>query len=183
MSKFASFFKKLYKLVKGIKKDGFDVDKFKDDVSDLFSHTPVSDGSGKSGDEVDFKKLKWVFGGEDGSKAVECPGVQIRNLNVSVGRKFTYSWARAYFRRTLKEWGLSDTDASAFAVFGYRHGDSYKCGKMDWISTSRTSRSWDNIRDGYKGWNNKECSAASEFVFLILSKDRTKRSNVIKYSK
>lgn len=151
-----------------------------DDGSDLFSNSGDKPDDKKSGDEVDFGKLVWCYGGEDGSKAVESEGVQIRNLNVSIGSKISYSWAKARFRRTLKEWGLEDSDASAFAVFGYRSGDVYKCGKMDWISTSRTSRSWENIRDGYKGWNNSECSAAREFVFLILSKDRKRRSNVIR---
>ena len=174
-----SFLRKLYELIAGAKED----DPEQEAGDDLF-HNVSSEPSGtKSGDEVDFRKLKWCFGGEDGSKAKECSGVQIRNLNVSVGKKFTYSWAKAYFRRTLKEWGLSDTDASAFAVFGYRHGDSYKCGKMDWISTSRTSRDWKNIAAGYKGWNDKECRASDEFVFLILSRDRSKRSNVIRCKK
>lgn len=156
------------------------VDSVADDGSDLFSNSGDKPDDKKSGDEVDFGKLVWCYGGEDGSKAVESEGVQIRNLNVSVGSKISYSWAKARFRRTLKEWGLEDSDASAFAVFGYRSGDAYKCGKMDWISTSRTSRSWENIMDGYKGWNNSECSAAREFVFLILSKDRKRRSNVIR---
>ena len=151
--------------------------------ADLFGNVQTQPTPPSSGDEVDFSKLKWVYGGEDGSNAVESSGVQIRNLRVTVGSKISYAWAKARFRRTLKEWGLADNDASAFAVFGYLCGDSYKCGKMDWISTSRTSRSWENIKDGYKGWNNKECSAANEFVFLILSKDRKKRSNVIRYKK
>lgn len=178
-----SFFKKLWNLVRGIREDGFSFDRIKDDLSDLFHNTEPNKQDDKSGDEVDFGKLKWCFGGEDGSKAVECAGVQIRNLNVNVGKNFSYSWAKARFRRTLAEWGLANSEAAAFAVFGYRHGDSYKCGKMDWISTSRTSRSWENIRGGYKGWNNAECCAATEFVFLILSKDRSKRSNVIRYKK
>jgi hypothetical protein len=149
---------------------------------DLFNHSD-SGNSGTTGDEVDFSKLKWVYGGEDGSKAIESTGVQIKNLRVNVGSRISYSWARTKFKRTLKEWGLEDSDASAFAIFGYLYGDSYKCGKMDWISTSRTFRSWENIKDGYKGWNDKECSASNDFIFLILSKDRKKRSNVIRYKK
>lgn len=151
--------------------------------TDLFVVPDPANDNKKSGDEVDFSKLKWVYGGVDGSKAVEHAGVQIRNLRVTVGSKFSYAWARARFRRTLKEWGLADNDASALAVFGYKFDNIYKCGKMDWISTSRTSRSWKNIKDGYGGWNNNECSAASEFIFLILSKDGRKRSNVIRYKK
>lgn len=178
MKKIKEFFKKLKKLIAGVKDHGFDT--IIDDGKDLFNIDTDKPSDMKSGDEVDFKKLRWVFGGEDGSKAVESPGVQVRNLNVDVGKKFSYSWARAYFRRTLKEWGLEDSQASAFAVFGYRHGDVYKVGKMDWISTSRTWRSWENISGGYKGWNDVECRAAKEFVFLILSKDRGKRSNVIR---
>ena len=166
------------------KKTGIDIlDKEgQNSPEDLFNNT-TNDTASSTGDEVDFSKLSWVYGGEDGSKAVESPGVQIKNLKVSVGSKISYSWAKYRFKRTLKEWGLQDSDASAFAVFGYLSGDKYKCGKMDWISTSRTSRSWENIKDGYKGWNNKECSAATDFIFLILSKDRKHRSNVIRCKK
>lgn len=149
---------------------------------DLFV-IPEQQNDPKSGDEVDFSRLSWVYGGVNGSKAVESSGVQIRNLRVNVGSKISYAWAKARFRRTLKEWGLADSDASALAVFGYKFDNIYKCGKMDWISTSRTNRSWENIKDGYGGWNDKECSAASEFIFLILSKDAKKRSNVIRYKK
>lgn len=154
-----------------------------DGKDDLFSVPEPANDDKKSGDEVDFSKLSWVYGGVNGSKAIESSGVQIRNLRVTVGSKISYAWARARFRRTLKEWGLADNDASALAVFGYRFDNIYKCGKMDWISTSRTFRSWKNIKDGYGGWNNNECSAASEFVFLILSEDGKKRSNVIRYKK
>lgn len=178
MGKIKEFFRKLKKLIAGVREHGLDT--VVDDGKDLFDIDTDKPSDRKSGDEVDFRKLRWVFGGEDGSKSVESPGVQIRNLNVVVGKKFSYSWARAYFRRTLKEWGLADTEAAAFAVFGYKHGDVYKVGKMDWISTSRTWRGWENISAGYKGWNDSECRAAKEFVFLILSRDRGKRSNVIR---
>ena len=181
MGKIKKLFEKIKRFITGVKT--IDLDTVIDTGKDLFDHSEDKKPDDKSGDEVDFKKLNWCFGGENGANAVESAGVQIRNLRVDVGKKFTYAWARARFRRTLQEWGLADNDAAAFAVFGYKHGSEYKCGKMDWISTSRTSRSWENIKSGYKGWNNAECSAATEFIFLILSKDRKKRSNVIKYTK
>ena len=168
---------------KVLKKLGLESEERPNDDKDLFVIPEPQNSDQKSGDEVDFSKLRWVYGGVNGSKAVESSCVQIRNLRVDVGSRISYAWARARFRRTLKEWGLADSDASALAVFGYRIDNIYKCGKMDWISTSRTSRSWKNIKDGYGGWNDKECSAASEFIFLILSKDAKKRSNVIRYKK
>lgn len=170
-------------LNKILKKIGLVSEEQPNEDKDLFVIPEQQNSDPKSGDEVDFSKLSWVYGGVNGSKAVESSGVQIRNLRVNVGSKISYAWAKARFRRTLKEWGLADSDASALAVFGYKIDNMYKCGKMDWISTSRTSRSWENIKDGYGGWNDKECSSASEFIFLILSKDAKKRSNVIRYKK
>ncbi|MBR1608005.1 MAG: hypothetical protein IJ678_00140 [Kiritimatiellae bacterium] len=118
--------------------------------------------------------LAWNFGGFDGSRAVEDPATQIRGLSVS-SSGMSYKWAAG----SLKNWGLADTDASAIAAAFYWDGSRWVGGKFDWISTSRTTRDWKNVRDRYNGWNPDAFFAASRHAFCIVSKDGKKRTNLI----
>ena len=52
-------------------------------------------------------------------------------------------------------------------------------GKFDWISTSRTTRDFANIRSGYNGWDPSAISKADRCAFVVVSKDGKRRTNVI----
>ena len=87
----------------------------------------------------------------------------------------SYSW-----KSSGSLWGLPDTKADALAVFAVKGSDgNYKGGKFDWISKSRTTRSFENIKDGYNGWPKNAIETAKGYAFCIVSKDGKKRTNWI----
>lgn len=123
------------------------------------------------------KPAPWIefrFGGFDGSRAVEDENVQIEAGRMG-NNGMTYRWKRG----SLAAWGLADSEAEAVACAFFRSGGRWIGGKFGWISTSRTSRSWNNIRSGYRRWDPAAFFAAEARAFCIVSKDGTRRSNLI----
>ena len=93
-------------------------------------------------------KVQNCYGGFKFENAKEDSTAQIQNLTVT-SKGMKYGWKSG---SSLKGWGLADTDASALAVFAVKGSDGvYRGGKFDWISKSRTTRSFENIRGGYHG--------------------------------
>ena len=58
-------------------------------------------------------------------------------------------------------------------------GKTFKAAKFDWISTSRTSRSFENIYDHYNGFDPDKFFSAKHRCFFIMSKDGKRRTNVL----
>lgn len=117
--------------------------------------------------------LVWDCGGVDGSKSIETEKAQIASLRVT-NDGLSYKWTVG----GCEVFGAADRgDASrALACAFYLHSDGrLHGGKFDWISTSRTTRSFENIRAGYHGWP----TDAHPIAFCILSSDRKLRTNVI----
>ena len=110
----------------------------------------------------------------DGSKAKEDPATQIRDLRIS-GDGLRYAWAKG----DLSNWGLSKTDAGALACAFWWDGKQWVGGKFDWISTSRTTRDFKNIRDRYHGWDPDAFFAAKRRAFCIVSAVGRKRTNLL----
>ena len=132
-------------------------------------------GSGGVSTPSSFKVL-CTYGGFNFSNAKEDSSAQIKGLTVKA-RGMSYSWASA---TKLKNWGLADGDAGALAVFAVKGSDGqYRGGKFDWISASRVTRSWENIRSGYHGWPKDAIETAKGYAFCIVSKDGKKRTNWI----
>lgn len=52
-------------------------------------------------------------------------------------------------------------------------------GKFDWIDESRSSRSFENIHDGYGGWDAAAFFAAARRAFCVMSADGKLRSNLL----
>lgn len=128
----------------------------------------------KEADVVDFSSLDWCWGGFKGGSAKPADGVEIANLKVSASG-MGYKWVKG----GCEQLGASGkTDASCLACLFVKRGGDWVGGKFDWISTSRLTRGFENIRDGYNGWPKDAVSSANEFVFVILSKDGKKRTNV-----
>jgi hypothetical protein len=118
----------------------------------------------------------WRFGGFNGSRATEVPGCRIGSLRVTRSG-LSYKWesggcealgasSREDYSRTL---------ACAF----YWDGTKWVGGKYDYVSTSRTSRTFENIDEGYGGWNASEFFGAKRHGFCIVSTDGKRRSNFI----
>lgn len=60
----------------------------------------------------------------------------------------------------------------------YRDGDKWIGGKFDWIDEKRSSRSFENIRDGYGGWDAGAFFGAPQRAFCVVSADGKLRSNL-----
>ena len=131
------------------------------------AHVAAGDSS------VEFSALRFQYGGfKASSSAKEC--ARIGSLRVS-DSGLSYKWESG----GCEQLGASGkTDASCLACLFVKRGGDWVGGKFDWISTSRLTRGFENIRDGYNGWPKDAVSSANEFVFVILSKDGKKRTNV-----
>ncbi len=137
--------------------------------------TTGSDANATVGDQESFSSFNFCYGGFNGSSAVQS-GVQISGLSFSRdGLTFSYV-------TDLSAWGLSHTDASGAlaCLFVQKSDGSWVGGKFDWISSSRTSRSFSGHVPGYNGWSLSGVPNPCNACFVIVSADGRKRSNVLK---
>lgn len=129
-----------------------------------------------AGDEINPALVVW-FGSPKCGGAAQVPGARISSLRVSAGG-MTYKWAQGGCE-ALGASGSGDY-SHTIACAGYLKGDGkWYFGKFDWVSTSRTSRSWENIYDGYNGWKPAEFFDAKKRAFVIVSSDGKRRTNFI----
>lgn len=132
-------------------------------------------------DEVDFSLLSWDYGGFRGGGATPAEACRISDLRVSASG-LSYRWAEG----GCEQLGASDRgDASQTLACLFVKGmdGKWRGGKFDWISTSRTTRDFANIRSGYHGWPTDSIAAATAYAFVIVSADGNKRTNVIRQGK
>ena len=133
------------------------------------------DEGGAAPDQEAREEL-WCYGGEDGSKAVEVEGCTIADLCVS-SSGLRYRWTSGGCEMLGAR---SADDASCLACLFIRDGaGTWRGGKFDWISTTRTTRDFKNIRGFYKGWPEDAIENAEAFRFCVLSADCKKRTNFI----
>ena len=121
-------------------------------------------------------QLDFRYGGFRGEKAKEEPGCRIGSLKVGKD-KLTYKW-EAGGCEALGAKDKADYSKTVACAF-YWDGSRWVGGKFDWISTSRTSRGFENIKSGYNGWDSAAFFGAKKHGFCIVSKDGKKRSNFI----
>ena len=128
------------------------------------------------GDEVNFALLNWVYGGFNGAAAKLSGKARISNLKAS-NSGVSYNWGSG----GCQDLGASSaTDASCVACLFCYSGGKWTGGKFDWICTNNKSPSFKNIQDQYKGWSSGVLSKAEEYAFVILNKNGTARTNVIR---
>lgn len=141
-----------------------------DDVEPIVA---FDDSSTKTMDDVFFGELNWDFGGFRGQKA-EKTDVRISGLKMGrEGLSFDYV-------ENLSSWGLGYDEAGALAcLFVCDYDGNWVGGKFDWISSSRDTRDFENIYSGYEGWDLHNVPNPCPVVFVIVSADGGKRSNVI----
>lgn len=131
--------------------------------------TPVADA-----DEVPFSSLDWCWGGFAGGKAALGSG---RISSLRIGRdNMSYTTTASWWRELGNG---SATEANSLACLFVRISGKWQGGKIDWISESRASRSYANIRSGYHGWRTDAIEAADDYAFVIVSRDGKRRTNVI----
>jgi hypothetical protein len=129
-------------------------------------------------DEI-FNAFIWRYGGFNGSGAKIESSAKIDALNVHKNG-LSYQWKIG----GCEELGAKtnkDHNNTLACLFCKINGE-WIGGKFDWISTSRTTRDFENIHGkhaGYNGWDSQAIEQATEFAFVIVSKDGRKRTNVI----
>ncbi len=135
------------------------------------SPTVASEGAA---DAVPYGSLRWTYGGVSGGGARKT-SASIGGLSMSKNN-LSYRWTGD----TLASWGLSNSAIGAYAcLFVQKSDGSWVGGKFDWISTSRQSRSFENIYHGYEGWSLRGVPNPCQAAFVIISADGKKRTNVI----
>ena len=144
---------------------------------EVVAETPTVADSATVADEVDFSSLDWAWGGFSGSKAKLAEGAEIGSLKVTADG-MSYKWGKGGCEQ-LGATSREDADHTLACLF-VRIGGKWQGGKWEWISTSRTTRAFKNVREGYGGWRKDAIEAADAYAFCIVSKDGKKRTNVIK---
>jgi len=132
--------------------------------------------AGDAEDSVPFGELQWSYGGFKGGSAKLSAKARIMGLSVK-SDGMSYQWMSGGCENLGAS---SSTDASCLACLFCLVGGRWVGGKFDWISTSRRTRDFANIRDGYNGWPKDSVSKAAAFAFCIVSKDGKTRTNVIR---
>lgn len=120
-------------------------------------------------------KIEWTYGGLNASSAKEDPNVQIANFAMNF-KSMTFTWTKG-----MSAWGYEHSDPKGIACV-FLWDDGKKCwvgGKFEYISTSRTSREWTNIKNKYGGWDYSKFMAAKKHAFCVVSGDFKKRTNLI----
>jgi len=121
--------------------------------------------------------LNWCWGGFNGSKAKESDKARIKNLKLT-SSGMSYSWESG----GCEDLGASSEDDHTHTLACLFLQDG-RGGKFDWISTSRRTRSFHNIDEGYCGWSKSAFDASKKVWFCICSKDGKRRTNLISADK
>jgi hypothetical protein len=122
--------------------------------------------------------LEWRYGGFDGSRAAEDPECRIADLRM--GRAgLSFRWEKGGCER-FGAHGRDDYGAALACAFYWDEGaGKWIGGKFDWISTSRSSRSFENVREGYNGWDAAAFFAAPRRAFCVCAANGRARSNLL----
>lgn len=128
----------------------------------------------KGPDEIEYSKLNWNHGGINGANA-QLTTALICNANFGPNG-LSYKWKE----NDLSVWGYARTQADARTCVFYLKDGKWYGGFFEWVSTSRTTRDWKNIKTKYKGWTWDEIPNGADGAMVILSRDGKKRTNVIK---
>ncbi|MBP5543919.1 MAG: hypothetical protein ILM98_07580 [Kiritimatiellae bacterium] len=135
----------------------------------------ADDGLGEE-DQVPFGSFSWNFGGFSGGRAIKTTA-SITGLSINASG-MTYRWKTGGCE-TLGASSRTDFTHTVACLFVQRSDGRWVGGKFDGISTSRTSRSFVNIFEGYNGWSLSGVPNPCPCAFVIVSTDGKKRTNVI----
>lgn len=138
--------------------------------------TASAPGGADDADGAEFNSLLWTWGGFDGHRAAPVAGCRVKALKVS-SDGLSFKWASGGCEQ-LGASSASDYSQTLACLFCHING-KWRGGKLDWISTSRKSRSFDNIFGGYHGWPRNAVHEADRFAFVIVGRDGKRRTNVI----
>ena len=126
-------------------------------------------------DSVPFELLHFDYGGFHPPTNCHRSAVELSRLKVKRdGLSFKYI-------EDLSHWGLAHEDytGALACLFVCDRDGRWVGGKFDWISSSRTTRDFENIYDGYNGWSLRNVPNPCPVAFVIVHVKGKQRSNVI----
>ncbi len=120
--------------------------------------------------------LDFRFGGFRGGKAVEDSRCRISKLKVGKD-SLSIHWDT----KIPDDWARDKGEKGPLIVIAafYKSGDAWIGGKFDWIDESRSSRSLENIKGGYGGWDGAAFTSAKKHAVCVVSADGRYRSKLI----
>ena len=142
--------------------------------------TPADPSSPSTADAVPYSSLNWSMGGFRGAGALQHSGAVIGSLSVK-SNGMSYKWVSGGCE-ALGATSKGDADHTLACLFYLDASGKWQGGKFDWISTSRTTRDFKNIHDGYNGWSPSAFAAATEYAFVIVGTNG-RRTNVIRFAR
>lgn len=131
-------------------------------------------------DAVDYALLDWRWGGFNGKNGKLSNKARIYNLQVS-SSGLSYKWMSGGCEDLDKNCSHSNPCCTC-ALFCMVDGE-WVGGKVEHISTDRTTRSFKNIDEGYGGWKKSAVTSATAYAFVILDDGGKYRTNVIMYKR
>lgn len=142
------------------------------DTGEAMPESPQDQGTTKN------ENLKiHSFGSPNVGKCRLTPDAQIKDFKMDK-KGMSYKWLKG----GCEQLGAKDKgDASAtLAICGYSNdGINYHVTKFDWVSTNRTTRSWENVYDHYNGINPDTFFNATHHCFFICDKHGNYRTNIV----
>ena len=135
-------------------------------------NTTSATDTGVPGDKVAFGSLIWCWGGIDGSESVPS-GVSISGLS------FGSNLLSFRYNRDMSAWGYGAGTLVYACLFVKNNNGNWVGGKFDWISSNRASRDLKNVLGGYGGWDLSNVPNPCQAAFVILDKNKKRRSNVL----
>ncbi len=135
-------------------------------------------GSAEPEDAVDYASLNWSYGGFNGKGGKLNDKARIYNLQVS-SSGLSYKWMSGGCENLDRNCSHNNPCCTC-ALFCLVDG-KWVGGKVDHISTDRTTRDFKNIDDGYGGWRKSAVTSATAYAFVILDDGGRNRTNVITF--
>lgn len=117
------------------------------------------------------------FGSPNVANARFNPDAQITGFKMDK-KGMSYKWVKG----GCEQLGAKDKQDAGMtlAVCGYStNGIDFHVTKFDWISTSRTTRSWENVYEHYNGINPDMFFNAPKRCFFICDKHGSYRTNIL----
>lgn len=121
--------------------------------------------------------LVFRHGGFNGDRSAEDSRCRISRLRIG-SDSLSFHWDT----KIPGDWQRGDTKKGPMIVIAAFYQDSsgrWIGGKFDWIDESRSSRSLENIKGGYGGWDGASWTAAKKHAACVVSADGKFRSNLI----
>ena len=132
--------------------------------------TPAPPGGGEP-------ELSWCYGGFDGSKAEVAEDAVLAGARLE-GDTLAFSWALGGCEQ-LGATSKSDADHTVACLF-LEDGAG---GKFEWVSTSRTTRSVENVLEGYNGWPRTALDGGGKLWFCICGADGKRRTACVEVAR